>query len=364
MTRILQGHLVALFAFDIGYEVSLEKLAALFSATPIQPLSRKRQTPMYLQYTRSPVTLNLETEEELLGARGSLQATIFDFGALSMAYRWPLSAGDAGLEVNRLAAISRDVYDRNFETAARREVISLVERIAPAIDRPKLSGLIEDYYMFVLEELDPALKAHDLLTLHRRDLAQALSFEVAPLSIWQQEESLSQSVSYLDDDLAIVDWNAAIIYDRDYEDTARVLELLNVELLEARYIDGTLDQRVSAYANLLQGSAKWPIPLRTPYQRAIRELTEWRIEATVLSERVTNSLKLIGDLYLSRIHSAAAEKVHLPEWEEIISRKLQILDELYERVDDRIRTAQSQTLEVIIVLLIVLEVGLALFRYD
>ena len=39
---------------------------------------------------------------------------------------------------------------------------------------------------------------------------------------------------------------------------------------------------------------------------------------------------------------------------------MEILDELYERVDDRIRTAQSQTLEVVIVTLIILELLLAL----
>jgi len=55
--------------------------------------------------------------------------------------------------------------------------------------------------------------------------------------------------------------------------------------------------------------------------------------------------------------------VHLPEWERVIAEKLQILDELYERIDDRVRTAQSQTLEVIIVVLIVMELLLALFRH-
>jgi hypothetical protein len=114
---------------------------------------------------------------------------------------------------------------------------------------------------------------------------------------------------------------------------------------------------------LLQKPAEWPIPLRTPYRRALQELTEWRIESTLLSERVTNALKLIGDLYLSRIHAAAAVRLHLPEWEKIIAEKLQILDELYERLDDRVRTAQNQTLEVIIVTLILLEILLAIFRH-
>jgi len=363
MTRILQGQLIALFAFDIGYEVSLEKLAALFSAAPVQRLSRKRQTPTYLQYSKAPVILELQTTEKLLGKPGTVQATIYDFGAVSIAYRWPLGGVNSGLTLARLAAISTEIYCRNLEEQARKEVLELVERIRPAVDRPKVSALVEDYYLFVIEQLEPALQAEALLTQHRRDLSQALAFEILPVSKWQQEETLSQRISYMESDLTIVDWNAAIIFDRDYEDTVHVLELLNVELLEARFIDGTLDQLVNAYAHLVRKPAAWPIPLRTPYQRTLQELTEWRIEATLLSERVGNSLKLIGDLYLSRIHSAASDKVHLPEWERIVSHKLQILDEFYERLDDRIRTAQSQTLELIVVLLIVLEVLLAIFRH-
>lgn len=363
MARIVRGQLIALFAFDIGYEVSLEKLASLFSAAPVQPLSRKRQTPTYLQYTRSPVTLDMESTQELLGASCRLQATVFDFGAVSMAYRWALPLDGSELRLENLALLSSEIYSRNLEAQARKDVANLVDRIAPAVGRPRLSELVEDYYLFVIEQLDPKLRAEELLAQHETDLAQALSFETEQLSRWQQEETLNQKVSYSETDLAIVDWNAAIVFDRDYEDTARVLELLNVELLEARYIDALLDKQIAAYGSLVQKAAKLPIPLRTPYRRNLEELTEWRIESTVLSERVGNSLKLIGDLYLSRIHSAAAAKVHLPEWERIISHKLQILDEFYDRLDDRIRTAQSQALELTIVVLIIVELFLALFRH-
>lgn len=363
MTRILRGQMIALFAFDVGYEVSLEKLASLFAAAPVQRLSRKRQTPTHLQYTRSPVTLDLQTSQKLLGSSCGLQATVFDFGVVSTAYRWPLPLDHSDLTLKTLPRLSREIYRCDLEAQARREVAGLVERMAPAVIRPKLSELVEDYYLFIIEQLDPDLRSEELLAQHRTDLAQALSFETEPLSRWQQEETLSQPVSYSETDLAIVDWNASIVYDRDYEDTARVLELLNVELLEARYIDARLDKQISAYASFAQNTTRLPIPFRTPYKRTLEELTEWRIESTVLSERVGNSLKLIGDLYLSRIHSAAAAKVHLPEWERIISRKLQILDEFYERLDDRIRTAQSQALEVTIVVLIVVELLLALFRH-
>jgi hypothetical protein len=361
--RILRGQMAVLFAFDIGYQVSLEKLASLFAVSRVQPLSRKRQTPTHLQYSVAPVILELQTNEKFLGTRCSLQATVFDFGAVSMAYRWPLATKECDLTLQSLAKHSVEIYNRNLEAQASKDVLTLVEKITSAIDRPQISPLVEDYYLFIIEQLEPVLRAEDLLAQYHQTLAQVLTFETTSLSRWQREETLNQFISYSEHDLTIVDWNAAIIYDRDYEDTASVLELLNVELLEARYIDATLDRHVSTYADLAKRPARWPIALRRPYRRALHELTEWRIEATVLSERVSNSLKLIGDLYLSRIHSAAAAKVHLPEWETIIFRKLLILDELYERVDDRIRTAQSQALEVIIVVLIIVEVLLALLRH-
>jgi hypothetical protein len=362
-TRIQRGQFFAFFAFDVGYEISLERIPTLCEATPIRPLSRKRQTPAYLQFSNPPVTLDLKTDETLFGTPATLQATVFDFGAISLAYRWQLPC-DSDLALDQLVRIGVEIYSREMEYAARKEVADLLNRIGPAISRQKISQLTEDYYLYLIEELEPSPSALQLLTQFSPELAQALSLEASQLSDAQISETLNQNISYLENDLVVLGWNAAMVYDRDYEDTIRVLELLNVELLEARFIDQTLDKQVQTYAGLLSKRAKWPIPLRTPYRRALQELTEWRIEATVLSERVTNALKLIGDLYLSRIHSAGAAKLHLPEWEKIIGEKLQILDELYERIDDRVRTAQSQTLEVIIVALIVIELLLALFRHN
>lgn len=81
---------MAFFAFDIGYEVSMEMIPRLCQATTIQPLSRRRQTPAYLQFTKPPVTLNLSSNEIVVGATARLRATVFDFGAVSLAYQWKL----------------------------------------------------------------------------------------------------------------------------------------------------------------------------------------------------------------------------------------------------------------------------------
>src|SRR5262249_3718551 len=218
------------------------------------------------------------------------------------------------------------------------------------------------YYLFIIESLEHTLTTDELITQHRGTLAQTLRFEVSGLSRALQEEAVSQNISYYETDLALIDWNAAIIYDRDYEDTANVLELLNVELLEARDIDARLDRQISEYSDLVRKRIELPIPLRTPYKQAIEDLAELRSESTLLAERVENALKLVGDQYLARLHDAATERFSLHEWDRIISRKLEIISDFYQLLNDRLHTAQSQALEVIIVILILVELVLA-FRH-
>jgi len=361
MAQIVKGQIVALFAFDIGFEVSMEELGTLLSAMPLPRLTQKKQTPSHLQYARPPRVIPMGPAEPLGNLEGEIQAMVFDFGAVSIAYRWPLRADKALVSLNDLPQISQQVYGLNLESHSRKQAERLTQLIGRAIVRPELSALVEDYYLFVIEEFETPYAGKDLLAQHRSILAQILRFETHLLSEEQQEEALAQRITYFQNDLVLVDWNAAIIYDRDFWDTANVLELLNVELLEARYIDSELDKRIGIYQGLVRRRASW-LPFRIPYRNAIQELAELRIESLVLAKRVENALKLIGDLYLARIHHAATVRFYLPDWENAISRKLDLIASFYQLLVDRVRTAQSHTLELVIIALILAEILLAVFR--
>lgn len=360
--RIQQGRVVAFFAFDIGYEVSLEKAGAMLASNPVQPLSRKKQTPNYLQYTYRPQVLPLGEIEAFDGLKGEILATIFDFGAVSISYRWSLSTQEKEFSLDDLPAISQRIFDFNLEDHARKQVENLMSRIRLAISRPELSDLVEDYYVFVLESFDQPLKSEELLNQYPDTLAQILQFDTQQLSRGQRSEALSKAISYYERDVVLIDWNASIIYDSDYVDTLNVLELMNVELLEARYMDAQLDKRIKNYEKVSQKQPAWFMPLSIPYRQAINELAELRIESSVLAERVDNCLKLIGDLYLARVYSAASEQFYMPTWDASISRKLDIIGNLYDILNDRVQSSQGQTLELIIILLIAIEIFLSLFR--
>ncbi len=362
MIRIQKGKVIALFAFDIGFEVALDKLSGVPSSAPVQPLSPKKQTPAFLQLAKPPRVVNLGEVKpvSVLSEPGQAQVTVFDFGAASLSYQWPLPAG---LPLEELKHTSRALYDLNLESRARERIQKFMEEIRPAITRPELSHLVEDYYLFVVESFDQPLTATELLSASGAPVAQVLRFETQPLSREHREEALNQRLSYYENDLVAVDWNAAFIYDRDYHDTVYVLEFLNVELLEARYIDDQLDRRIGDYQGISLKQSDWLLPLRTPNRKAIQALAELRLESLLLAERVDNTLKLIGDLYLARVHAAAAERLYLRAWQSSISRKLDIIANLYQVLTDRVRTVQSQTLEIIIIALIFAEILMAIFFY-
>lgn len=363
MATIEQGHVIALFAFDVGYETDLAKVRELFRTTPVQPLSRKKQTPAYLQYSKPPQLLHLGATPELVTRPGHIQATFFDFGCVSIAYRWVIALPDEPLDFASLPALSNDLHQRNLEDHAGELIESLRQQMAPAITRPALSTMVEDYFLFVVEKMTEPASVSNLIAEHADVLAQTLRFERKPLSDELQTEVLRQRLTYHQDDLVLLDWNAAIIVDADYEDTVNVLELLNVELLEARYVDAQLDARLNEFEALIRRPKESAWPLRNPYKKSIQDLAELRIESALLSERVENALKLIGNLYLARLHDLAAERFKLQEWEKQIKQKLEVASEFYQLLNDRIHTAQSHTLEWIIIILILVEVVMALVRH-
>lgn len=358
MIKIVQGQLAAMFAFDIGYEISIEKLESIRSTMPRQPISRKKHTPPYLQYATPPRIIDLGPAPEGLSFPGTVQVTIFSFGAVSVSYRWTVSSEHA-LELGDLPRISHELFKLDLEADARRRIESLIREIEPSIVRPGISDLVEDYFLFILRKLDPAMPAEALIDHFGGTLAQILRLDPQPLSRSQQVEAVSQRISYYESDVALIDWNAAVIVDPDFEDTVNVLELLNVELLEARYIDAQLDRRILTYADLASRTIEFPIPFRRPYKKTMRDLADLRLESILLSERVGNALKLVGDPYLARVHTAAMRRFHLEEWDSMIDRKIEIINGFYGLLSDRVYTVQSQTLELIIVILILIELFVA-----
>jgi hypothetical protein len=283
-------------------------------------------------------------------------ATIHDFGAITVAFRMPLST-----TVEALPALSASLTGAgSLEDEARVLLQELYQRLEPAITRPGLNAFVEDYYVIHVVRTEPALTGPELATVARGPLASALRCEAAALSESEIEDVFRRQLSYYPHDLVVTDWNVALVVDDECVETVNILEYLNVQLVELRFFDALLDRRVAdTYGWMSKFSRALPL-VYGPYRRAIRELNMMRLDVATLVERIHNALKLSGDLYLAKLYTRTAERLGLRAWEESVAGKLQVLQSMYDVMVERVATARAEALELTIVLLIVVELGLFL----
>ena len=84
-----------------------------------------------------------------------------------------------------------------------------------------------------------------------------------------------------------------------------------------------------------------------------------------LTDRAGNALKIIGDAYYARLYRGAAGRLGLKDWQRQIDSKLQSVNEIYQFFTDQAQASRGESLELIVIALIVIEiiVGLLTLRH-
>jgi hypothetical protein len=286
--------------------------------------------------------------------RGEL--TLFDFGALSMAVQFPVTATPAAL----LELAGRLAEPAPLTEAARQLLGPWLRQIQPAVSDFALSAMSEEYILFQLAERRTGWLEH------RADwIAGLVRLESDPLSPGEVREATRLSLSYTPSDLVVLDWAAGFVADTDCADTLQVIEFANVQLLEFRHIDDRLDDRLEAAYRLIRPErrARWPSRFWRLHGDAVRQIRELEIEATSLFERVDNALKLIGDHYLARVFEVASTRFHLRGWHQSIRRKLETVGDVYDLLVQQAGGQRMEALEITVIALITLEIVLAILRH-
>src|SRR5438094_319444 len=192
---------------------------------------------------------------------------------------------------------------------------------------------------------------------HKRRAPRYFEYRPAPLRVTQEREALGvgHRISFGSEDVTVIDWDAALIADRDAEDVRAVLEFANVELLEMRYLDQQLDDALDeSYETLSRRRYGFWLPGST--RADLRRIGQLQVDNAVLFEGVNNALKLLGDQYLARVYRLVSDRFHLAAWDASILRKLQSLESIYQKLSDEAANRRTETLEWIVIVLIAVEI--------
>ena len=349
--KSVQGSVLVLIQFDVCEEINLDSLRDIFGARR-QEASFKHPAPGYVRFQRPPVVEPVEPLILESGERLDVQIKYYDYGVLSVVFERPFS-GDWDTLV-RLA--SRWVWDTDFTSFAQKIVKQKIERARPALVKLYESWLHEDYFVFHVRDLAGNPSAAELLSTQGGRIAQIVRGENCPLSDGEQQEIMQSKISYYPNDLAVISWNAAFLYDTSSgaETVIQLLEYANSQLLEFRHYDELLTRELqSVYDFMDHGStgiwARWRNAKRA------NRLHTVLLDVDELTERADNAIKFLSDMFSARLYRVAASKIGVSDYKNLVNQKVHTAEELYRFMVDQFHQSRAFVLEVMVVIILVIE---------
>ncbi len=382
----LRGSVLVLIQFDVCEEIKLDELRKIFGARTAEA-SFKHQAPGYVRYQRPPVEETLDPLILDSGERLEGQIKYYDYGVVSLVFELPFSG-----DWDKLIQLScRWTSDTNFEKLASRVVKQKLERAAPALVKPYAAQdgatdwLQEDYFIFHVREIklgetrladiksgdikvgdiklsdikpadSSAPSANDLLAAHGDQIAQVVRGEMSMLSEGERQEILQSRISYYPNDLAVIGWNAAFIYDTDAgaETAIQLLQYANSQLLEFRHYDELMTKELENVYDFLDagGTGLWS---RWRTARAASKLHTVLLDVNELTERADNAIKFLSDMFSARLYKLCAAKVGVPDYKDLVKEKLQTAEDLYRFMVEQFNQSRAFVLELMVVVILIVE---------
>jgi hypothetical protein len=353
----LRGSVLVLLQFDVCEAIRLDHLRELIRAHPVESPSLKHPAPGYVRYERPPIVESIETLVLESGERLHGEIKYYDYGVLSVIFELPFT-GDWE-KLTRLA--SRWVWEVDFAAQATEIVRGRLERTAPALVKPYKKWLSEDYLIFHVQEINGSSSIMDLMQQHGSRIAQVVRGDMGKLAESECNEVLQSRISYYANDLAVIGWNAAFIYDSTSgaETAIQLLEYANSQLLEFRYYDDLLTKELERVYTLLdEGTgilARWRLA------RSATRLHTVLLDVAELTEHADNAIKFLSDMFSARLYKLAALKVGVPDYKDLVTQKVRTAEELYRFMVDQFNQSRAFILELTVVIILVIEL-VYLFR--
>lgn len=351
---VAQGAFVAYFVYDVADTIDLARLAIVggegVSRAPLQ--LRREASPDFIEFETQPVVARLPT----LAGAPEIRVKIFDYGVVSVRLRIPF----AGPWVDFAAFTRRLRVDNDLVSLAEVTRDRVLREIASALDEPH-APLVEDYFVFEVERFEEPIDGSTLLGPCADAIARLVLCEERRIVPVEAADAMRVNFAYFDDDLAVVQWDTAFVYDRreSANATLDILEFANTQLVELRTYDKRLDAELDTIYAL---DAKRPTRRfgRREAQDTADRLRYLIVDIAELTDRSSNALKIIGDAYYARLFRGAAGRLGLKDWQKQIDSKLETVNEMYRFFTDQAQAARSEFLEVVVITLIAIEIVLGL----
>ncbi len=359
----MNGEIIYLYAYDIAYEANLAEIEKRMSGVAERfRLGRlkdaPRDFPVYHPLAIEMEETRLETANGPVTLRTSVK--LFAIGAVSVKVRVPVACERIAdlLAFRNLGFTDGTTLDGRVQTIVQR----FFDSWKPQLDTPVAA--LEEAEVYTVFCVSSPMVGSDAdepmerwLERNEREVAAFLDGEAdaSRLSDQEVEETLKYRYSYYKNDLAVVDWDTALLVDtpKGYQETLYVLEVANLQLEELKVYDTKLDQVLDkAYDDVEIVTRPHAFRAR---QQVLDKLREIKMDLAKVADELSNITKFFGDWHLARIYMGCAARFHLSEWEGNVNGKLRALDGLYTMLQQDSTNRVMMVLEISIVALFVID---------
>ena len=345
----MKGEVVYLYAFDVANEIITARVEEILSEKPFPFEIRMDRTlpkdmPLHKPLAIEPRPL----ATRFRGQPVHLLIRVYDVGVVTVMMR-------VGFEVGALGELL-SFHNPTLEDGLALDVVAqkLCAEVCQSLDDLLIGPTEfppppEAYTVFCLTELPGVEDVNRWLADQRRAVAGLLTETAAvQLSEAQVGEVLRIQRSFENTDLAVIDWDAALVVDLTgyVDDVLYALELANLQLEEFRVMDQRLDAYLDrAYEDLERNR----LPLFGAASMTLRHLRRFRVDVAKLTDEVTHITKFFGDWYLARVYLGARDRFYLDQWRASVEQRLAQVDKLYSVVHTEVNEKRMLWLEIIIV---------------
>jgi hypothetical protein len=363
--RIADGAVLVYRLFDVADAVDLAAAEAVVAAPTARLRLEGAQSGSALELPRPPLHLGLGRREVTLasGKRAAeASAHVFDYGVVSIRYELAIPSGTS---LAALVPLAEELFVEPtpaLDAEARHEAEELCRALSAGLERPHAWEGLESYQVFFVRRFEGGpVGAADLLA--SASIPELLLGETSGtrLSRPEREDVLAHHYTYLEDDLAVLHWNSALVVEPSgVEDIPDLLELATAHLLELRYYDAHLDRELHRIYDVIEaGGTDFRSVLTRRYRKLQRETAALLLELSEMTERLENAVKIVGDFYLARVYLSAVRRFRLPAWQEAVLRKQRLVADVNDLIGRAADTNRMELLELAIIFLIMLSIATA-----
>jgi hypothetical protein len=282
---------------------------------------------------------------------------LFEFGVVAFRFTFACADASAAAMVDLSSRLVRE--SGTFDAKARelwRELGGPIRDAVVPWEDGHAAELMEDFTVFVL----PALP--DGGTGAERTLAHVLLGEPASRKLSQAvvNEVSRRVIRYYEDDLVLVDYDAAVVVDK--EETTNVVDIFEIasaQLLELRFYDVLLGRSLERLLADVRRARTAAWFFRSPFRRLARRTAVLALELGELGDRLERAITLVGDTYSAQIYRETALRFRLTESWASVREKVEMIGRISEVLGHEIHSRRDLVLEMLVIVLIFFEVVIA-----